>query len=64
MRVQYSNNWAVTFWLCKCLMFAKLLLLWFFKNRSSFTEHTKQNNKDLTLGLGGQFIPAKGGQGY
>jgi hypothetical protein len=29
---------------------------------SSFTEHTKQNNKNLTPDFGGQFAPAKGGQ--
>lgn len=34
------------------------------KNRSYFPEHPKQNNKDLTPGLGGQFLPAKCGQGY
>jgi hypothetical protein len=28
------------------------------KSRSDLTEHTKQNNKDLTPGLGGQFTAA------
>jgi hypothetical protein len=32
--------------------------------RSDFTEHTQQNNKDLTPHLGGQFIPVRGGQGH
>lgn len=32
------------------------------KNRSSFTEYAKQNNKDLTPGFGGQFDLAKVGQ--
>ena len=30
--------------------------------RSDFTEHTIKNNKYLTPGCGGQFIPDKGGQ--
>jgi hypothetical protein len=29
-----------------------------FKIRSDFTEHPKQNNKDLTSSFGGQFDPA------
>jgi hypothetical protein len=33
------------------------------KNRSSFTEHPIQNNKDLTPGLGGHFTPAKVAKG-
>ena len=32
--------------------------------RSFFTEHTKQNNKDLTPDFGGHFIPANEGQGH
>jgi hypothetical protein len=32
------------------------------KIRSDFTEHPKQNNKDLTPGWGGQSVPDKGGQ--
>jgi hypothetical protein len=32
------------------------------KTRSDFTEHSIQNNKDLTPGLGGQFILTKDGQ--
>jgi len=33
-----------------------------FKIRSEYTEHPKQNNKDLTPGISGQFIPAYYGQ--
>jgi hypothetical protein len=33
------------------------------KNRSDFTEHSIQNNKDLTPGLSGQFVTANDGQG-
>jgi hypothetical protein len=33
------------------------------KIRSESTEHSKQNNKDLTPGWGGQFVPVKRGQG-
>jgi len=29
------------------------------KNRSGITEHPKQNNKNLTPALGGQFTPVK-----
>jgi hypothetical protein len=32
------------------------------KIRSVFTEHSKQNNKDLTPGWGGQLVPVEGGQ--
>jgi hypothetical protein len=35
-----------------------------FKNRSAFTEHTIQNNKDLTQAFGGRFITASYIQGY
>jgi hypothetical protein len=34
-----------------------------YQSRSDFTEHPKQNNKDLTPDLGGQSIPANFGQG-
>ena len=34
------------------------------RNRSDITEHPKQNNKDLTMDLGGQFILDSSGQGY